>query len=62
MVYTVKKKKKKTEEMRVFVHEECVLFTKAVANKQESTVHNHQAYQHVSNIKVRLKHAFIAYN
>jgi len=52
MVYTVKKKKKKAEEMRVFLHEECVIFTKTVTNIQGSNVHNHHAYQHMANIQV----------
>ena len=61
MVYTAKKKKKKAEEMRVFLHQECVIFTKSTlelpdtksgSHDAHSTPHHQQNYQYVECIKV----------
>lgn len=52
-MYSVKKKKKKADEMRVFLHEKCVLFTKVTTGTEESTLSNHQVFEHHYNIKVR---------
>lgn len=55
MVYTVKKKKRKADEMRVFLHDSCVLFTKVTTIKEESSLSNHRAFEHLYSIKVRLQ-------
>lgn len=61
MVYTAKKKKKKAEEMRVFLHEECVIFTKSTlefsdtksgSRDAQPNPQHQQNYQHVEHIKV----------
>jgi len=61
MVYTVKKKKKKAEEMRVFLHEQRVIFTKSTlelhdaksgSRDAQSNPHHQQNYQYVECIKV----------
>ena len=52
MVYTVKKKKKKAEEMRVFLHEKCVIFTKAVTSTVESSLSNHRVFEYSCSIQV----------
>ena len=59
MVYTVKKKKKKAEEMRVFLHDRCVIFTKATTSTEESSLSNHRVFECLSSIKVRLQISLI---
>ena len=52
MVYTVKKKKKRAEEMRVFLHDKCVIFTKTTTSTEESSLSNHRVFEYLSSIKV----------
>ena len=52
MVYTVKKKKKKAEEMRVFLHEKCVIFTKAISSTEENSLSNHRVFEYSCSIQV----------
>ena len=52
MVYTVKKKKKRAEEMRVFLHDKCVIFTKTTTSTEESSLSNNRVFEYLSSIKV----------
>ena len=53
MVYTVKKKKKKAEEMRVFLHGSYVIFTKATDSTEERGISKHRTFEYLCSIKVR---------
>ena len=52
MVYTVKKKKKRADEIRVFLHEKCVIFTKVITSAEESSLSNRRAFEHHYSIEV----------
>ena len=53
MVYTVKKKKKNAEEMRVFLHDSYVIFTKATDSTEERGLSKHRKFEYIYSIKVR---------
>ena len=53
MVYTVKKKKKRADEMRVFLHEKCVFFTKVTTGAEESSLSKRRTFEHHYSIEVR---------
>ena len=63
MVYTVKKKKKKAEEMRVFLHGSYVIFTKATDSTEERGISKHRTFEYLCSIKVRphIYHIVYAY-
>ena len=52
MVYTVKKKKKRAEEMRVFLHESYIIFTKATDGTEERGLSKHRTFEYLYSIKV----------
>lgn len=52
MVYTAKKKKKRADEMRVFLHDKCVIFTKVTTSAGENSLSNRRAYEYYYSIEV----------